>query len=119
MISCRSTPGSLGVSFLDRRVAQLVVAGAIGRRLDRQRQGRRGRHWPGRVNVALARQDVEYDVAAEELGRKSLGAGCLDRVETGLGNRSQNVDELAVAVAMAGQPTPDLRQCRRQVPVAK
>ena len=100
-------------------MAQPVVAGAIGRRLDRQRQGRRRRHRPGRIAVALPRQDVEHDVAAAQPGRQRLGTGRLDRIEPGLGHRRQDVDELAIAVVMAGQPAADLRQRRRQVPVAE
>src|SRR5437868_9330648 len=98
MISCRSTVGLLG----RQRTAQLVVAGAIGHRLDRQRQGSRCRYWPGRIDIALPRQDVEYDVAPEQPGRQRLGTGRLDGVEPGLGNRGQDIDELAIAVVMAG-----------------
>src|SRR5271165_7364229 len=104
MISWRST-----VSFLVwQRVAQLVIAGAVGRRLDRQRQRRRGRYRPSRGGIALPRQDVEHDVAAEQLGRQRLGTGRLDRIEPGLGHGCQDVDELAIAVVMPGKLAPDL-----------
>ena len=72
-----------------------------------------------RGGVTLPRQDVEHDVAAAQLGRQRLGAGRLDRIEPGLGNRRQDVDELAIAVVMAGKPPADLRQGWRQVPVAE
>src|SRR5271163_3381808 len=104
MILCRSTPSSLGAGLLGRqRTTQLVVAGAIGHRLDRQRQGCRRRYRPGRIDIALPRQDVEHDVAAEQPGRECLGTGRLDGIEPGFGNRRQNVDELAIAVVMAGE----------------
>lgn len=105
MISCRSTAG-----FLAEWMAQPVVAGAIGRRLDRQRQGRWGRHRPGRVAFASPGQDVEHHVAAAQLGRQRLGAGRPDGVDPGLGDRRQDVDELAIAVVMAGEATANLRQ---------
>ena len=67
----------------------------------------------GGIGVALSRQDVEHDVAAEQPGRQRLAAGRPDGVEPGLGNRCQDIDELAIAVVMAGQPSADLRQRRR------
>jgi hypothetical protein len=57
-------------SRLPRPAAQLVVAGAIGARLDRQRQRRRGCDRSGRIGIAAPRQDVEHDVAAEQPGCK-------------------------------------------------
>src|SRR5215468_6062435 len=106
MISCRSTVGFL----VWRREAQTVIAGAVGCRLDRQRQRRRGCYRLNRDGIALPRQDVEHDVAAEQLGRQRLGTGRLDRIEPGLGHSRQDVDELAIAVVMPGKPAPDLRQ---------
>ena len=50
----------------------------------------------------------EHDVAPEQPGRQRLGTGRLDGVEPGLGNRGQDIDELAIAVVMAGQPPADL-----------
>jgi len=67
----------------------------------------------------LPGQDVEHDVAAAQLGYQRLGAGRLDGVEPGLGDRCQNIDELAIAVAVASKPAPDLCQGRRQIPVAE
>src|SRR5216684_4642846 len=124
MISCRSTvfsagPSSLRVGLFEGWAAQLVVAGAIGHRLDRQRQRRWGCDRRGRIGIALPRQDVEHNVAAEQSGCERLGTGRLDSVEPGLGNLRQDIDELAITVVMAGQPPPDLRQRRRQIPVAE
>ena len=124
MSLCRSTifspgPSPLGAGLFDRRAAQLVVAGAIGHRLDRQRQRRRRCDRSRRIDIAPPCQDVEHDVAAEQSGCERLGAGRLDSVEPGLGNLRQDIDELAIAVVMAGQPPPDLRQRRRQIPVAE
>src|SRR5713101_253678 len=124
MISCRSTvfsagPSSLRVGLFEGWAAQLVVAGAIGHRLDRQRQRRRGCDRRGRIGIALPRQDVEHDVAAEESGCERLDTGRLDSVEPGLGNLRQDINKLAIAVVMAGQPPADLRQRRRQIPVAE
>src|SRR5262252_8880240 len=96
MISCRSTVGFL----VWRREAQTVIAGAVGRRLDRQRQRCRGCYRLSRGGIALPRQDVEHDVAAEHLGRQRLGTGRLDRIEPGLGHSRQDVDELAIAVVL-------------------
>jgi hypothetical protein len=70
-------------------VAQPVITGAVGRRLDRQRQRRRGRYRPRRGGIAAPRQDVEHDVATEQPGCERFGAGRLDGVESGLGNFRQ------------------------------
>jgi hypothetical protein len=86
-------------------MTQPVIASTIGRPLDRQR--RRGCHRPGRIDVALPRQDVEHDVAAAQPGRQRLAAGRLDRIEPGLCNRRQDVDELAIAIVMPGKPATD------------
>jgi hypothetical protein len=115
MISCRST-----VCFLAwRRMTQPVIAGAVGRGLDHQSQSGWRRHWPWRVGIALSCQDVEHDVTTEKLSRQRLGTGRFDRVEPCLGDRRQNIDELAIAVVMPGKPAPDLRQRWRQIPVAE
>src|SRR5215471_9364247 len=115
MISCRSTAGFL----VWRREAQTVIAGAVGCRLDRQRQRCRGCYRLSRGGIALPRQDIEHDVAAEQLGRQRLGTRRFDCIEPAPGHSRQDVDELAIAVVMPGEPAPNLRQCRRQIPVAE
>ncbi len=85
----------LGVDLFERRAAQLVVAGAIGHRFDRQRQRRRRCDRSGRIGIALPRQDVEHHIAAKQPSRERLGAGRLDGVEPGFGNLRQDIDELA------------------------
>src|SRR5260370_32487799 len=91
MTLCRSTifspgPSPLGVGLFEGWAAQLAVAGAIGHRLDRQRQRRRGCDRRGRIGIALPPPDVEHDVAAEQAGCERLRPGRLDSVEPGLGN---------------------------------
>src|SRR5207302_11218764 len=85
MISCRSTVGLLG----RQRTAQLVVAGTIGYRLDRQGQRSRRCYRPRAIDIALSRQDVEHDFAAGLSGRECLGTWRLGRVEPGFGYRRQ------------------------------
>src|SRR5260370_2056140 len=73
MILCRSTifspgPSPLGVGLFEGWAAQLVVAGAIGHRLDPQRQRRRGYDRRGRIGIALPRQDLEHDIPPEQSG---------------------------------------------------
>jgi hypothetical protein len=109
MISCRSTIGFLGC----REAAQLVIAGAVGGRFDRQRQGRGCHHQARRRRITLPRQDVEHDVAPAQLGRQRFDTGRLDGIEPGLGDCRQDIDELPIAVAVAGEPAADLRQGRR------
>jgi hypothetical protein len=100
MISCRSTV----CFFRQWQMAQPVVSGTIGGRFNLQDQGHRCCHRPRRGDIALPSQDVKDDVAAAQLGRQYLGAGRLDGVEPGLGDRRQDIDELAIAVIMAGKP---------------
>ena len=115
MISCRSTIDFLGC----RGAARLVIAGAVGGRFDRERQSRRRRHRTRRCRIALPGQNVEHDVAPAQLGRQRLGACCFDGIEPSLGDCRQDIDELPIAVAVAGEPAADLRQGRRQIPVAE
>ena len=76
-------------------------------------------HRARRRRITLSGQDVEHDVAPAQLGRQRLGAGRLDGIEPSLGGGRQDIDELPIAVAVAGEPAADLRQGRRQIPVAE
>jgi len=98
--------------------AELVVAGAVGDRLEGQLRADQGqaRGW-GRV--ALACQQVEHHVAVEQVGAQRFGAGCVHGVEAVRQHRAEDAYELAVAVGVRGQAPAHLGQRRWQLPIPK
>ena len=98
---------------------QAVVALTVGHRLVAELQALGRRDGCRRRGLALPGEDVENDVGATGAAVERFGAGHLDRFQPVLLNRSQDSDELAVAVVAAREPGPHAAERIGQPPALK